>query len=332
MSSIIQVSHLCKTFVYAEKKAENGFWKNLISPEKKEVFAVNDISFTVEKGEALGFIGPNGAGKSTTIKMLTGILYPTSGQIRVAGLEPAESRQQLSYRIGCVFGQRSQLVYNLPATDSFWLFGRLYDVPEKTLKNRIDELISLLGLESFLMQPVRKLSLGQRMRAEIACSLIHDPEILFLDEPTIGLDVVAKRKLREVLRTLNKEKGTTLFLTSHDMGDIEALCERTMIINHGKIVVDERTDELKKKYMTTKDIVVDFEHPVAFELPRGTKLLEEKPEQVRFEVNLQETTINAVLKEIMEKYKVADVDVDKPPLESTIGLIYEQQEHATPHA
>jgi ABC-2 type transport system ATP-binding protein len=314
MESIVSVKELRKEFTYATKK------------EKKRVVAVDSISFEVKKGEALGFIGPNGAGKSTTIKMLTGILYPTSGEVSVAGLSPSEQRQSLSYRIGCVFGQRSQLLYNLPPRDSLELFGRLYGVEERVLKNRVDELIHLLALEEFITQPVRKLSLGQRMRAEIACSLVHDPEIIFLDEPTIGLDVVAKRNLREVLATLNKEKGTTLFLTSHDMGDIEFLCERTIIINHGKIVVDEPTAQLEKLYAKTKMVVVDFEGETTCKEIEGTKVLGQTPTQVQLEVDLTKVSINCVLQDIMASYKVADIDIDKPSLETIIGSIYERKE------
>lgn len=253
----ISVHNLTKSFTFPVRTDGRGFWKNLLSPEMKTVDAVKGVSFSVKKGERTACIGPNGAGKSTTIKMLTGILYPTSGEVTVLGLHPQNDRKQLAYKIGTVFGQRSQLYPNLPLTSSLEFFGVMYDLSDEEIKKRSDELIDLFDLASFKDQPVRKLSLGQRMRAEIACSLIHRPEIIFLDEPTIGLDVVAKAALREILLTLNTEHGTTIFLTSHDVGDIEALCERTIVINHGEIVVDEATSNLVKLFpvdhLDTKD-------------------------------------------------------------------------------
>ncbi len=229
----IKVNHLVKSFNLGKG--------NIVT-------AVDDISFTVPEGQAVAFIGPNGAGKSTTIKMLTGILYPSSGDMSVAGLHPYTNRRELAFRIGTLFGQRSQLVPNLPVADSFELFGAMYELSPATVRRRQKELVNLFDLGEFVDRPVRKLSLGQRMRAEIAVALIHKPEIIFLDEPTIGLDIVAKKSLREVLARINRDEGVTLFLTSHDVGDIEALCTRTMVVNHGRIVVDESTDALKKDY------------------------------------------------------------------------------------
>ncbi len=250
----ITVSHLVKSFSLAVRQPEQGRLRNFFKPEKEIVTAVDDISFTVPEGEAVAFIGPNGAGKSTTIKMLTGILYPTSGNMTVAGLHPYKNRRELAFRIGTLFGQRSQLVPNLPVRDSFELFGAIYELSPATVRRRQKELIGLFDLAEFVDRPVRKLSLGQRMRAEIAVALIHKPEIIFLDEPTIGLDIVAKKSLREVLGRINREEGVTLFLTSHDVGDIEALCTRTMVVNHGRIVVDESTDALKHDYFAHRPV------------------------------------------------------------------------------
>lgn len=314
MISAIEAKNLTKTFTYTTPKG------------KKVINAVSDITFSIRKGESVGFIGPNGAGKSTTIKMLTGILYPTSGNIRVAGISPTENQEALSYKIGCVFGQRSQLLFNLPPKDSLELFGKLYGIYGQELQLRIAELVKLMGMEEFINQPVRKLSLGQRMRAEIACSLIHDPEIIFLDEPTLGLDVVAKRQLRKVLTSLNKKKRTTLFLTSHDMGDIEALCERTIIVNHGRIILDEKTEELNKLHARTKVAVIDFEDETHCQPIFGTKVLEEKPKRIKLEVDLTRTTINRVLQELMDLYVISDIDVDKPSLETIISTIYEEKD------
>jgi ABC-2 type transport system ATP-binding protein len=245
----IIVSGLSKKFTFSVKNPRYSWIRNLFIPDKKEISAVDDVSFTIKVGERVAFIGPNGAGKSTTIKMLTGILFPTSGSINILGFDPSIDRKKLAYKIGTVFGQRSNLLPNLPLTDSFELFGVMYDLTDEEIKHRIKELIELFDLQSFVDQPVRKLSLGQRMRAEVACSLMHKPKIILLDEPTIGLDVVAKKSLRDLLLKINKEEGTTIFLTSHDVGDIESLCERTIVINHGTVIKDLPTEELAKTFI-----------------------------------------------------------------------------------
>lgn len=211
--SIITIKNLSKDFSFSVKSDNSGWVKNLLAPETKTIKAVDNISFEVKEGERIAFIGPNGAGKSTTIKMLTGILFPTRGTISVLGMDPTTQRKELAYKIGTVFGQRSQLFPNLPITDSFEFFGVMYDLSMQEIKERSEELIKIFNLEDFKNQPVRKLSLGQRMRAEIAASLIHKPKVIFLDEPTIGLDVVAKKALRELLIKINKEERTTIFLT-----------------------------------------------------------------------------------------------------------------------
>jgi len=269
----ILVSHLSKHFSFPVKDPSSGWAKNLFAPEKKEIKAVDAISFTVQEGETVAFIGPNGAGKSTTIKMLTGILFPTSGTLRVLGLDPSKNRKKLAYSIGTVFGQRSQLLPNLPLTDSFEFFGVMYDLKDKEIKARTEELVDLFELHSLIHQPVRKLSLGQRMRAEVATSLIHKPKIIFLDEPTIGLDVVAKKTLRDLLLTINREEKTTIFLTSHDVGDIETLCERTIVINHGTLVQDSPTQELARAFVREKniDIIPETHFEVFPELPNGLR-------------------------------------------------------------
>lgn len=250
----LTVSNLSKKFVYSVKNPKASWLKNLFFPEEKEIIAVNNISFSLLPGERVAFIGPNGAGKSTTIKMLTGILFPSSGNINIFGYDPVKDRKKLAYQIGTVFGQRSQLLPNLPLTDSFEFFGVMYDLEEEEIKKRIVELSEIFDLNSFIDQPVRKLSLGQRMRAEIAVSLIHKPKIILLDEPTIGLDVVAKKILRDLLLRINKEEGTTILLTSHDVGDIESLCTRTIIINRGEIIKDLSTEDLAKTFVFEKHV------------------------------------------------------------------------------
>ena len=238
--SIIEVKNLNKEFKIQEKeKGIKGSIKSIVKPKYKEINAVDNISFSVEKGEILAFIGPNGAGKSTTIKMLTGILYPTSGNIEVMGLNPSKQRKQLAYKIGTVFGQKEQLWMHLTPYDNFKFFGAIYDIPDSIVEKRIEELKNTFELETFINTPVRNLSLGQRIRCEIAAALIHKPEILFLDEPTIGLDPVVKESIRTLIKRMNKEYKTTIFLTSHDVGDIEKLCKRVIIINNGKIIMDD---------------------------------------------------------------------------------------------
>ena len=275
---IIEVKNLSKNYKYKVKQETKGFFYNLFHEQEKVVKAVNNISFDVKEGETIAFIGPNGAGKSTTIKMLTGILYPTEGNIKICGLTPIQDRNALAYKIGTVFGQRSQLLPNLPLTESMEMFGAMYDMDKDTIKKRIKELSELFDLKEFINQPVRKLSLGQRMRAEIATSLIHNPKIIFLDEPTIGLDVVSKKSLRDLLLKINKEQKVTIFLTSHDTEDIQSICERCVIINHGKIIIDTTTKELTTSYIKKKNIMITPETKFEEfpELSKGVEYIEKQ--------------------------------------------------------
>ena len=236
---------------------------------RTDVEAVKELSFEIEAGEMVGYIGPNGAGKSTTIKMLTGILVPTSGTIRVAGVDPSRKRTQLARRIGVVFGQRTTLWWDLPLRDSFDLLQKIYKTDPARHRANLAEFVELLGLGDLLDIPVRQLSLGQRMRGDITAALLHDPEILYLDEPTIGLDVVSKGRLREFLRTLNAERGTTLLLTTHDLQDIEALCRRVIVIDHGTAVYDGTLAGLHQQGGSTRTLVVDLVDEAAADLGRG---------------------------------------------------------------
>lgn len=257
--NIIEVKNLKKQFKIKEKeKGLKGSLKSIIKPKYKTINAVNDISFSVEKGEILAFIGPNGAGKSTTIKMLTGILYPTSGEIIVNGLNPSKQRKKLSYKIGTVFGQKEQLWTHLTPYDNFKFFGAIYDIPNNLIEERIQDLIKTFDLESFINTPVRNLSLGQRIRCEIVAALIHKPDILFLDEPTIGLDPVVKQNIRKLIKKMNKEYNTTIFLTSHDIGDIEKLCKRVIIVNNGKIIMDDSMKKLNISNMPLEYIITQI--------------------------------------------------------------------------
>lgn len=320
------VSNLTKKFSYSVKNPQVNWLKNLFSPEKKEIIAVNNISFSLVPGERVAFIGPNGAGKSTTIKMLTGILFPSAGSINILGFNPTKDRKKLAYQIGTVFGQRSQLLPNLPLTDSFEFFGVMYDLSNEEIKKRIVELTALFDLTSFIDQPVRKLSLGQRMRAEVAVSLIHKPKIILLDEPTIGLDVVAKKALRDLLLKINEEEGTTILLTSHDVSDIESLCERTIIINHGEIIKDLATEDLAKTFVFEKyiDLVPTTKFSEFAALPAGLKYLVKTPNLITIIADSNKINVKDSLKKLLEIYEVEDINVYNADLESVIRRIYER--------
>lgn len=322
MAEHIVVSDLTKTFKTPVKNPAYSTWRNFMRPDVVTKHAVDHISFSVNRGERVAFIGPNGAGKSTTIKMMTGILHPTSGSISVAGLDPQGDRRNLAFKIGTLFGQRSQLIANLPVTDSFELFGAMYELKPSTIKRRSKELVEAFELDSFINRSVRKLSLGERMRCEIAVSLLHRPEVVFLDEPTIGLDVVAKRSLRKVLNTMCAEEGVTLFLTSHDAGDIEALCDRTIIVNHGKIIIDEQTDALRQRYFTVKHIRAELsESAKGFSLS-SAKNIHVDGNTVSFTIDTTKYDVNNAIAELLKRYTIVDLDVANTELEEIIASVY----------
>lgn len=314
----IVVKGLSKQFSFKTHRGVKGFFK----PEQKHITAVDTISFTIKKGESVAFIGPNGAGKSTTIKMLSSILLPTDGEVRVLGYEPVRQRRELAMRIGTVFGQRSQLVFNLPLTDSLKLAAAMYRVPPHVADKRIATLVQQFDLADFIEQPVRKLSLGQRMRAEVANALIHNPDIIFLDEPTIGLDIVAKRSLRDVIKTINKERGTTVFLTSHDVGDIEEVCERTIIVNHGKIMLDAKTADLKKNYLRTKTIRVVPEGGLPRTLRVGNIRAVIENGQAVFSIDTHQTPLKNFIQALLQKVVISDMTIEDTPLEDIIHELY----------
>lgn len=323
--SIIKVNNLCKTFkVKTKEPGLGGSVKSIFAPSYREVQAVKDISFQVEKGEILAFIGPNGAGKSTTIKMMTGILYPSSGEIEVLGMNPAKERKKLSYKIGTVFGQKSQLWFHLPPLDSFNLLGNIYEMDSTKLKKRIEMLKEVFEIGDLMDVPVRKLSLGQRIRCEIAASILHQPEIIFLDEPTIGLDVVVKQKIRELILQLNKEEKTTIFLTSHDAGDIEQLCKRAIIINHGEVVLNEKIKSLKYDYLNKKVIHIKYNEMVNTD-HCNLDVIKNKGNAIKVQVDTSKEDIEEVLTKLIKCGKVNDITISEPPLEEIISLIYTEQ-------
>lgn len=315
---MIEVENLNKTFTKTLKR--KGL-KNFLKKEKKEYKAVNNVSFNVKKGEIVAFVGPNGAGKSTTIKMLTGIIHPTSGNIKVAGYNPSKNRKELSYKIGCMFGQKSSLWMHLPAIDTYKLYGAMYDVENEKLEKKIDEYVKMFNLEEIINVPVRKLSLGQRMICELVAIMLHEPEILFLDEPTIGLDIVVKEKVREAILKLNQEKGTTIFLTSHDLGDIEKLCERIIIIDKGCIIKDESLEMLKKEYLKERFISLKYEEnieKIKFDYP----IIEANNNKVTIKVDTSKYSISEVLEKFMKYGNVVDLEAMTVPLEEVIYDIY----------
>ncbi len=297
-----------------------------LKQSRQEVVAVDGISLEIPAGQSVAFIGPNGAGKSTTIKILTGILTPTSGQAHVLGYIPWKERSKMTYYIGAVFGQRSQLWYHLPPRDTFDLLARVYNLDRQSYLKRRDMLIERFNLGPFLETQVRKLSLGQRMRAEIAASLLHAPRVLFLDEPTIGLDVIARQELRDLIREWNQEEGVTIFLTSHDAGDVERVARRVIVINHGRVVLDDKVSAMRRQYLGSKILSVKFhEPPSKIELP-GVTLLKAAEYALKLQVDTRLTAIEGVMNEVLRAGSVADISVEDPPLEEVIAHIYQQDE------
>ncbi|HMR98311.1 MAG TPA: ATP-binding cassette domain-containing protein [Anaerolineales bacterium] len=323
--SSIEVANLQKTFQTKRKAAGmRGSLRALVKPDYSSVEAVRGLSFQMEAGELLGFIGPNGAGKSTTIKILTGILHPTSGDAKVLGFVPWKERQKLAYHIGTVFGQRPQLWYHLPAIDTFMLFGKIYELDDRETKKRIAFLSEAFEIQDLLETPVRKLSLGQRMRCEVAASLLHRPKLLLLDEPSIGLDVVAKQHIRDAIRTMSQEEKVGVLLTSHDAGDLEALCRRVIIINHGQIVYEDKVSNLKRKFLTRKMVEVRYaeEVPPTFSID-GVEILKVGSYGVKLRFDTTKTPVDAVMAHLSQAGELVDITVSDPPLEEVIAKIYQ---------
>ena len=322
---IIEVKKLSKTFkIKIKEKGLKGSLKSIAKPKYKTIKAVNNISFEVEKGEVLAFIGPNGAGKSTTIKMLTGILYPDSGSIKVIDFDPKYDRKKLAYNIGTVFGQKEQLWTHLTPYDNFKFFGAVYDIPESRVEKKINELKEIFELEEFINTPVRNLSLGQRIRCEIVASLIHEPKILFLDEPTIGLDPVVKENIRSLIKRMNKEYKTTIFLTSHDVGDIEKLCKRVIIINDGKIVLDDTMENLKYHYLNKKIVDAKMREKVNLDDEEGITILKDKGYNLKIEVDIQKRSVADAIK-LLNPDNIIDINISNVPLEDIISDIYKKE-------
>jgi ABC-2 type transport system ATP-binding protein len=324
--ALIDVERLEKTFRVAEHRAGLlGAVGSLVNRQYRLVRAVRDVSFAIERGEMVGCLGPNGAGKSTTIKMLTGILVPSGGQVEVLGLVPHRRRKQVAQRIGVVFGQRTQLWWDLPLIDSLDLLRYVYRVPAERYARNIKRLRDLLDLDDFVRTPVRQLSLGQRMRGDLAAALLHDPEILYLDEPTIGLDVVAKHRVRDFLREINRRDGATVLLTTHDMSDVEQLCSRVLIIDHGTLLYDGTLAGIRDRLGTERVLVVDLAAEVRGPLRvAGAREVRADGPRRWLQFDRRETTAARLIGEVAERYPLHDVTIEEPDIETIVRRVYEQ--------
>ncbi len=322
---MINVSHVSRTFKISKReKGLAGALKNVFAPKYEIKKAVDDISFSIQDGQSVGFIGPNGAGKSTTVKMLSGILYPNGGEIDINGFVPYKDRKKYVRNIGVVFGQKSQLWRDLPIVDTFDLLKHIYKIPEADFKRNMDMFNDILELHKFEKQSVRQLSLGQRMRADIVAAFLHNPSVVFLDEPTIGLDVVAKEKIREFIAMVNKERGTTLLFTTHDMQDIEKTCKRIIIIDEGKLIYDGSIDDIRKKYGKERTLIVDFAEKYDHFALENVRVIndEENPNKKSF-VFASSRNVSELISELSAKRSINDLAIKEPEIEAIIREIYE---------
>jgi len=316
--ALIELDHVSKEFVVHTKAGR-------VRRTRRAVPAVTDVSLTVEAGEVVGYIGPNGAGKSTTIKMLTGILVPSAGTIRVAGLDPQRRRRELAARIGVVFGQRTQLWWDLPLRDSFALLRHIYQVPAARHAENLGRFVELLDLGAFLDTPVRQLSLGQRMRGELTAALLHDPSVVYLDEPTIGLDVVSRQRVREFLAEVNREEGVTVLLTTHDLDDVEQLSTRLVVIDDGRVIHDGTVDEVKARYVEHRTLVVDLEAPGPSVRVQGAEVV--KVEGTRQWLRFHPADLSApeLIARVVALVAVRDLTIEEPDIEDVVTRIYTRE-------
>jgi ABC-2 type transport system ATP-binding protein len=322
---LIQVTDLHKEFrVYKHHRGAAGAIRNLFTRAYHTVRAVDGVSFAIEAGELVGYLGPNGAGKSTTIKMLTGILLPTRGQVIVAGRVPWRQRIDHARGIGVVFGQRTNLWWDLPVIESLDLLRYVYRVPDDRYARNLALFREMLGLDEFLNTPVRSLSLGQRMRADLAAALLHDPRILFLDEPTIGLDVVAKERIRRFIRSINRERGVTVILTTHDLGDVQRLCERVIMIDRGKLLFDGRPRDLLDRFGGERELVVDFAEDYAEAEVEGARVAHRAGRRVTYRFARGDVSASELISRLSARYRIEDLSVQEPQIEDTVRRIYEQ--------
>lgn len=328
-NTIIRVENLCKSFeVTLRRPGMLGALKNLVAPQRRTVHAVDRVSFRLEEGQMVGYLGPNGAGKSTTIKMLTGLLAPTSGVVEVDGLVPWRERTRYVARIGAVFGNRTTLWWDLPVLDSLELVQPMYRIAKERFRRSLDDFIGELELGEFLHTPVRSLSLGQRMRADLCAALLHEPRLVFLDEPTIGLDVVAKERIRQFIQHVHRERGVTVLLTTHDLSDVERLCERVMILDHGRLLYDGSLAELNRRFesdwslLVTLDDGIGLEHDVS--LP-GLPAPRREANRLEYRFDHRTTAAADLIQQLLPRLPVADIEVRRPAVEETVRRIYEER-------
>ena len=323
---IITVSNLCKHFkVYKHHRGTWGAMRNLFTREYRLVRAVDEISFEIEPGELVGYIGPNGAGKSTTIKMLTGLLVPTGGDLHVNGRVPWKERRAHVATLGAVFGQRTTLWWDLPVIESLDLLQYIYKIPPPRFRRNLDEFRQLLELDPFLDTPVRSLSLGQRMRADLCAALLHNPTLLFLDEPTVGLDVVAKQRVRQFIHHINRERGTTVILTTHDLSDVEKLCERVMIIDQGRLLFDGKLDALRERFGGKRELVVYFAQEYESVPVDGAKVVERDGTRATYQFERGVVAASDLIGRLSARYRIRDLQVREPEIAETVRRIYEER-------
>jgi ABC-2 type transport system ATP-binding protein len=322
--ALIEVEQLSKAFTRAvRREGRFGALRSLLAREYRTVTAVDGVSFCVEEGEMVGYLGPNGAGKSTTLKMLTGILVPSAGRVEVGGITPHRRRIEHVRRIGVVFGQRTQLWWDLPTIESFELLRHVYKIPGERYRANLARYSDLLELGPFLETPVRQLSLGQRMRADLAAALLHDPVILFLDEPTIGLDVVARERIRGFLAEINRERGVTMILTTHDLSDIARLCQRVVLIDRGRVIYDGGLEALRARYGRLRTLVVDLADPAADPSVPGAELLRREGPRVWLRFDREQITAAELIAAVVARCPVRDLTVEEPEIEDVVRRIYE---------
>jgi ABC-2 type transport system ATP-binding protein len=325
MSIAVDVQELSKSFRARQHRGPGlrARVADVFAPKSRDVLAVDRISFRINAGERVAFIGPNGAGKSTTLKILAGILYPSTGHVTVAGLVPWDNRHALGFAVGTVFGQRSQLWYQLAPRDTLALLARVYELPRDVFRARLDALVHAFELEPLLDRPVRQLSLGERMRCEVAASLLHAPSVLFLDEPTIGLDVTAKATIRELLHARSAQEGTTLLLTSHDTGDIEQVCDRVVIIHRGRILLDATVGEMKRRYLGSRRItLVTASEEIELPTHTGARLVSHAPHRTTVEIAAGDAGVGLLVDAVLRQTTLRDLVIDDPPMDEIIRSIY----------
>lgn len=323
--SLIKAKNLNKSFrIYSQGSGIKGYLKSFVKREYEEIHAVEDLNLEIEESEMIGYIGSNGAGKSTTVKMLTGILEPSSGLIEVDGRNPHKNRKKNAMHIGVVFGQKTQLWWDLPVKESFKLLREIYEVDEEAYSERIEEFDEVLQISEFWEQPVRKLSLGQKMRCELAAAFLHHPKIVYLDEPTIGLDVAVKERIRDFIRKMNEEKNITVMLTTHDIGDIEDLCDRIVVLDEGKKIYDGALDDLVNRF-SSRRLVMEVKRPEEFKIEvKGVNEVKNTDEGLEVVFDRTVITASELMRQILAEYEVLDFQIKEPDIEEVVKKVYNE--------